>query len=369
MAQALRARGANLALLDLDADAVGAQANTLGTSDEARGWRADVRDLDSLDAAMAQATEHFGRLDVVIANAGIDTMAPLATLEPAAFERVVDINFTGVWRTFRAGLPSVQATRGYSLAISSMAAFVHSPLQASYTATKAGVWAMCDSIRLELRHQGVAVGSVHATFFRTPMMDDVIADPAGRVLWGGNEKGLFKMVPSETVVQGIVRGIERRSELIVVPKRNTIIAKAPGLFRPVLDRIAWKDTTIARATELAAPAGWHDHHAIARTPQPPTEERTLPELWSLAGKTVLITGAAGGIGSASAARRYTTRGANLVLTDIHQDGVDQLADLDHRECRQDGEGRCRTLHPPKRCTRPGVQGRRREEVDGVGNTV
>nr|WP_228819982.1 SDR family NAD(P)-dependent oxidoreductase [Nocardia abscessus] len=263
MAQALRARGANLALLDLDADAVGAQANTLGTSDEARGWRADVRDLDSLDAAMAQATEHFGRLDVVIANAGIDTMAPLATLEPAAFERVVDINFTGVWRTFRAGLPSVQATRGYSLAISSMAAFVHSPLQASYTATKAGVWAMCDSIRLELRHQGVAVGSVHATFFRTPMMDDVIADPAGRVLWGGNEKGLFKMVPSETVVQGIVRGIERRSELIVVPKRNTIIAKAPGLFRPVLDRIAWK------TPPSPAPPNWPRRPAgTTTTPSP-----------------------------------------------------------------------------------------------------
>jgi NAD(P)-dependent dehydrogenase (short-subunit alcohol dehydrogenase family) len=264
LARALRARGANLALLDIDADNVRAQAVALGTARQARGWHADVRDMTGLTDAMNAATEHFGRLDVVIANAGIDTMAPMATLDPAAFERVVDINLTGVWRTFRAGLPGVQANHGYLLAISSMAAFVHSPLQASYTATKAGVWAMCDSIRLELRHRGVGVGSVHSTFFRTPMMDDVIADPAGRVLWGGNEKGLFKMVPSATVVRGIVRGIERRSELIVVPKRNSLIAKAPGLFRPVLDRVAWKDTTIAHAAELAAPAGWHDHRAIDR---------------------------------------------------------------------------------------------------------
>ena len=140
VAEALRERGANLALLDLDQTAVDKQAADLGGETVARGWVANVRDLESLQSAMAQAAEHFGRLDVVIANAGIDTMAPLATIDPAAFERVIDINLNGVWRTFRAGLPFVQEQRGYLLAISSMAAFVHSPLQGSYTASKAGVW-------------------------------------------------------------------------------------------------------------------------------------------------------------------------------------------------------------------------------------
>ena len=137
VAEALRERGANLALLDLDQTAVDKQAADLGGETVARGWVANVRDLESLQSAMAQAAEHFGRLDVVIANAGIDTMAPLATIDPAAFERVIDINLNGVWRTFRAGLPFVQEQRGYLLAISSMAAFVHSPLQGSYTASKA----------------------------------------------------------------------------------------------------------------------------------------------------------------------------------------------------------------------------------------
>ena len=257
VAEALRERGANLALLDLDQTAVDQQAADLGGETVARGWVADVRDLESLQSAMAQAAEHFGRLDVVIANAGIDTMAPMATIDPAAFERVIDINLNGVWRTFRAGLPFVQEQRGYLLAISSMAAFVHSPLQGSYTASKAGVWALCDSTRLELRHLGVGVGSIHPTFIKTPMMDEVVADPAGNTLWGGNEKGLWKFMPREQVVADIVAGIERRADIVISPKANTLIAKMPGIFRPVIERIGFRGTTIPDAIAKASSTGWN----------------------------------------------------------------------------------------------------------------
>ncbi|WP_194903883.1 SDR family NAD(P)-dependent oxidoreductase [Catenulispora rubra] len=256
IAEALRVRGANLALLDIDEDAVRRQADALGGETVARGWAADVRDFDGLQSTMAEAAEHFGRLDVVVANAGIDTMAPLATLDPAAFERVIDINLTGVWRTFRAGLPFVQQRGGYLLAISSMAAFVHSPLQGPYTASKAGVWALCDSTRLEVRHLGVGVGSAHPTFFRTPLMDQVVADPAGRTLWGGNEKGLWKMIPRDQVVKDIVTGIERRAAVIVSPRRNTLVARAPGIFRPLIDRIGFRGTTVPDAIDLASSTGW-----------------------------------------------------------------------------------------------------------------
>jgi NAD(P)-dependent dehydrogenase (short-subunit alcohol dehydrogenase family) len=258
LAKELHARGANLALLDLDKDATEAQAAALGGGSVARGWRADVRDLHTLQTTIAEAAADFGRLDVVVAAAGISTMAPMAAIDPAAYERVIDINLNGVWRTFRAALRHVQQHRGYLLAISSMAAFVHSPLQASYTASKAGVWAMCDSIRLEVRHLGVGVGSAHPTFFRTPMMDDVLADPAGRELWGGNARGLWRMVPVETVVTAIVNGIERRADLIAIPKSNTPIAKAPGIFRPFFDRFGFRGQTIPRAIELACSTGSHN---------------------------------------------------------------------------------------------------------------
>lgn len=257
LARALRDRGAYLALLDLDAERVTAQAAELGPATVAGGWAADVQDFGSVQAAMDTAAQHFGRIDVVVANAGVGAMAPLATLDPEVAARVVDINLNGVWRTFRAGLPYVTEQRGYLLAISSMAAFVHSPLNGPYTASKAGVWALCDSTRLEVRHLGVGVGSVHPTFFATPMMDRVHSDPAGRTVWAGNERGLWKMVPLERVVHDIVTGIERRSDFIVIPRRNALFARIPGVIRPLIDRIGFPGRTVVDAIERASPSGWN----------------------------------------------------------------------------------------------------------------
>lgn len=250
LAGELRTRGANLALMDLDPDALAVQAVRLGGPAVAHAYRVDVRDLSTLEAAMDAAAADFGGLDVVIAGAGVEVMSPMALMHPAEFERTIDINLTGVWRTFRAALPHVQSTKGYLLAISSMAAFVHSPLQAPYTASKAGVWAMSDSIRLELRHLGVDVGTIHPTFFSTPMMDRVLANAAGRRLWGGHQNALWKMVPLELVVAETIAAIERRAAMTVVPKRIGAIARAAGFARPLIDRIGWPADTIEQTIEL-----------------------------------------------------------------------------------------------------------------------
>lgn len=251
VAAALRARGARLALLDVDPAAVAAQVQALGAGPDVWGRHVDVRSWETVEEAINAAAAHFGGLDIVIANAGIAIASPMEKLAPEAFDRVIDINLNGVWRTFKAALPHVQKREGYLLAISSMAAFVHSPLQAQYTASKAGVWAMCDSIRLEVRRLGVGVGTVHPTFFATAMMDEVLADPAGVKIWGGNRKGLWKMVPLEAVVAGVVRGIEQRQDMIVVPRKNTLPARAPGFFRKFVERVGFKDADIAAAIAAA----------------------------------------------------------------------------------------------------------------------
>jgi NAD(P)-dependent dehydrogenase (short-subunit alcohol dehydrogenase family) len=250
LASELRRRGANLALMDLDTDALAVQAASLGGPAVARAYRADVRNQSALEAAMDAAAADFGRLDVVIAGAGVEVMSPMTLMPPAEFERTIDVNLIGVWRTFRAALPHVQSTHGYLLAISSMAAFVHSPLQAPYAASKAGVWAMSDSVRLEVRHLGVDVGTIHPTFFSTPMMDRVLANPAGRRLWGEHKTMLWKMVPLELVVRETVAAIERRAAMTVIPKRVSLVARAAGFARPLIDRIGWPKDTIERSIDL-----------------------------------------------------------------------------------------------------------------------
>lgn len=255
VAHALRCRGAHLALLARDGAAVAAQADALGGSRVAWAAQADVTDLDSVRSAIDRAAAHFGRIDVVIANAGVSAVAPMATLNPEVFERVVDVNLTGVWRTFRAALPHVERQRGYLLATSSMAAFVHSPLQAPYTASKAGIWAMCNSIRLEVRHLGVGVGTLHPTFLKTPMLDAIHADPAGRRLWGGNEGGLWRMYTVDKAVRSIVSGIERRAQTITSHRAHAIVAAAPGFFRPFVDRVGFTTRTITEASAASSPSG------------------------------------------------------------------------------------------------------------------
>lgn len=256
LARALRQRGANLALLDLDADRVAAQAADLGPASVAQGWIADVRDLDSLGSAVDAAADHFGRLDVVVAGAGVGSIAPLDSLGPDVWEKVIDINLSGVWRTFRAAIPHIRHHKGYMLAVSSMAAFVHSPLNGAYVASKAGVWALCDATRLEVRHEGIGVGSAHPTFFDTPMMDYTREDPAADALWDGNRGGLWKMIPLDDVVAGIVDGIERRSDLIVIPRGNGLVARAPGIFRPLIERLGFRGTTIPDAIAKVPGTGW-----------------------------------------------------------------------------------------------------------------
>ncbi|WP_433562248.1 SDR family NAD(P)-dependent oxidoreductase [Nocardia sp. CA-151230] len=254
LATELRRGGARLALMATNQAALDELCGELGSLDQARGWQVDVRDFDSVRTAVDAAAQHFGGIDVVIANAGVEAVAPVSKTDPDEFARLVDINLNGVWRTFKAGLPHARKRRGYLLAISSMAAFVHSPLQTGYTASKAGVWALCDSLRLEVRHEGVTVASAHPTFFPTPMTDNMVADPAGRTLWGGHSNLLWRMVSLESVVDQIVRGIESRSEFIVAPSHLAFVAKLPGLFRPLVESVGFSTKTITTAIELATPS-------------------------------------------------------------------------------------------------------------------
>lgn len=245
---ALAERGARLALMDLDASTVTEQARTFGGAECALGWAVDVRDMTQVTQTMNAAAEHFGRLDLVIANAGVASLERVATQSDASFMRTIDVNLNGVFRTFQAGLPHVQKTRGHLLAIASMASFFNSPMQGAYTASKAGVLALCNALRLEVQPLGVTVGSIHPTFFKTPLADQLTEHPAGRVLYEDNQ-GLFKLTTVEEVVAATIKAITRRSQKAVIPKRNLPITWMPELTRKLTDRLLFSPRKVATAFE------------------------------------------------------------------------------------------------------------------------
>jgi NAD(P)-dependent dehydrogenase (short-subunit alcohol dehydrogenase family) len=135
LARALRAHGANVALLDVDAEAVRQQAERLGGDRFARGWSIDVRDLEGLQQVMDEVAEHFGAIDVVIAGAGVlGTLETIDVTSGADWDRVIGINLNGAWRTLKAAAPHVAASQGHMVAVSSLIAYAHPPLLADVDA-------------------------------------------------------------------------------------------------------------------------------------------------------------------------------------------------------------------------------------------
>lgn len=252
LAHALRERGAHLALLDLDPGALDAQVTALGGERVARGWAADVGDLERLRRIMTEVRGHFGGIDVAVAGAGV--LGPVKTMtatSEAEWDRVVDVNLGGVWRTFKAATPHVAARQGHLLALSSLIAYVHPPLLGGYAASKAAVTALCDVLRLELRPAGVTVGSVHPAIFRTPLISGGLDSPAAVELVR-DFTGVFRTVGLDTVVADIVRAIEQRSARIAVPRAHRLTPLAGGAVQAAVERLAFRPRTVRRAIELGS---------------------------------------------------------------------------------------------------------------------
>jgi SDR family mycofactocin-dependent oxidoreductase len=136
---------------------------------------ADVRDVDALAKGLAEAAARLGRLDVMVANAGVlSAPKPSWELSLAEWSAVVDINLTGVWASVKAALPPmIEAGNGGSvILISSIAGLRGVPNVANYVAAKHGVVGLAGSVANEVAPFGIRVNSVHPTNVRTPMIDN-----------------------------------------------------------------------------------------------------------------------------------------------------------------------------------------------------
>jgi len=131
---------------------------------------ADVRDRETLHAAVATLERQVGAIDIAIANAGIGVETSALDFRAEDFDAVVRTNLIGVGNTVAAVLPGMLARgRGHLVGISSLAAFRGLPRMAAYCAAKAGVNALMDSLRFELKPRGIAVTTICPGWIRTPM--------------------------------------------------------------------------------------------------------------------------------------------------------------------------------------------------------
>ncbi|TFV55686.1 NAD(P)-dependent oxidoreductase [Geodermatophilus sp. DF01-2] len=132
----------------------------------------DVRDLAGLTRVVEDGVAQLGRLDIVLANAGISTPASTLEMDEETWQTMIDVNLTGVWKTVRASVPHIIAAgRGGSVVItSSLAAIYANPDTAHYSAAKAGLVMLAKVMAKELAPQNIRVNTIHPTTVATDMI-------------------------------------------------------------------------------------------------------------------------------------------------------------------------------------------------------
>jgi short-subunit dehydrogenase len=195
---------------------------------KARAFAGDVRDATEVKRAAAALHREFGRIDILIANAGVGgNDFETRNLEPDAVKKVIDINLIGAVNSVHAVLPEMMKSRsGHLVAVSSLAGFRGIPKSAAYSASKAGMTAFFESVRLDTLGTGIYVTIVQPGFIRTP-------------LTAGRKSKMPYLLDVEDALPVIRKAIEKRKKFCAFPWPTATLVWAGRLFPAWLyDRIA-----------------------------------------------------------------------------------------------------------------------------------
>lgn len=269
VARLAAARGARVGLIGLEPDRLRALAEDLGSDVGAVWAEADVRDSAALRTAVDDCAARLGGIDLLVANAGVAAYGTVRAIEEASFERVIDVNLTGVFRTLKYATPHLAESRGHVLVIASALSFMPLASLASYGASKAGVEMLALAYRQEVAHLGVTVGLVHPSWIDTDLVRGAEADlPSFR--------GLRKRLPYpgnvttsvDDAAEAVVDALVRRRARVYVPRAVGVANWAQGLLNspaawPWMRRFAARSVpaleaevaALGRNDQLVPPAG------------------------------------------------------------------------------------------------------------------
>ena len=237
LAKQYAALGCNLALLDIDeagAEAVAEICRQMGV--EALALLCDVTSERSCEDAVAQTRQRFGRLDIVVANAGLTHLSLFEDTDLSVIRRVMDVNFFGAVNIAKATLPALLETRGQYVAMSSVAGFCPLPMRTGYAASKYAMRGFFETLRTENRHRGLAVLVVCPSY-----VDTAIGDHA---LGGGGEKATHQRseakqaISADDAAQKIVRAAENRRDFLPVAKGARLAHLLSRLAPSWLERLS-----------------------------------------------------------------------------------------------------------------------------------
>ena len=236
-------RGADVALAARRTD----RLDTLAGELRQRGRRAlvlacDVTRDGDLETAAARTREAFGRIDIVVANAGFGVVGPLARLALADYRRQFETNVFGVLRTIYATLDDLKRTRGHLAIMGSVSGHLASPGASPYAMSKFAVRALAEALRSELRSSGVAVTLLSPGFVESEIR---FVDNQGVLRADTRDvaPGWLRM-PADTAARKIVSAIQRRRREAVITGHGKILVfvarHLPGLLSALVSRSGYR---------------------------------------------------------------------------------------------------------------------------------
>jgi NAD(P)-dependent dehydrogenase (short-subunit alcohol dehydrogenase family) len=171
IAQAFRGQGAKVLLFDRNPDALQQAAEMIagpGDGDCVRAVTGDVSSREDVRRAVSTAVEAWGSLDAVVAQAGIGGVVPLGDIDDETWQRMLDVNLTGVFLTVQESARQMRAGGSIVVTASTNAFFVEAET-AHYSASKGGVRTFVRAAAMELGRSGIRINVVHPGIIRTPL--------------------------------------------------------------------------------------------------------------------------------------------------------------------------------------------------------
>lgn len=200
IAQTFIKAGAKVVIADLNAAQAEATAAELGAN--ALGVAMDVTSESQVDAGMTQAAQHFGKIDILVSNAGIQIVAPLQDFAYKDWQRLMAIHLDGAFLTTRAALRHMytQGAGGAIIYMGSVHSKEASPLKAPYVTAKHGLMGLAKVVAKEGAAHGVRANVVCPGFVRTPLVDKQIPEQAKT--FGISEEDVVKNIMLKGTVDG-----------------------------------------------------------------------------------------------------------------------------------------------------------------------
>lgn len=198
---------------------------------------ADVRDQDAVQSAVGQTVEHFGRLDVLIANAGLGHRGEIVEAEWTDLETLLRTNIDGVLHSIRAAVPVMRLDKdgGHIVIVSSIVYNMTSPYAALYAASKAFVSSLAKSLRLELEADNITVSDMRVGRTESEFSQRRLGEPGY-----SSAAGRLPVMTAERVAEGIVDAVEKQRKTVALRSLDRLIMLANTLIPEFVGRRAMK---------------------------------------------------------------------------------------------------------------------------------